>query len=415
MYQRRYALFLCNWNKVNDLKIYRAENLKMEENEESTILEELSKLEKWRLVLGKSADEEEGVPLNGAALGIDETLEALYDSEPKGGLGSSAPKVNRWLGDIRKYFSTDVVQVMQKDAFERLGLEQMLLEPEMLESVEPDVNLVSTLLSLNKVIPEKTKQTARAVVRKVVEELVKKLQNPMREAVYGALSRSTRNRRHKYREIDWNRTIRLNLKHYQPKYKTIIPQNLVGFGRKGQALKEIILCVDQSGSMGASVVYSSVFGAVLASLPALKTQMVVFDTAVVDLTKDLQDPVDLLFGTQLGGGTDINKALAYVEGMVRVPADTILVLITDLYEGGNAASMLKRVAALQRSGVQIITLLALNDEGAPMYDKNMAGKFAALGIPTFACTPQLFPDLMASAIKKEDLGAWLTRHGVVQK
>lgn len=383
--------------------------------EKNTTLGKISKLEKWRLVLGKSADAEDSVPLSGTALGIDETLESLYDAEPKGGLGSSSPKVNRWLGDIRKYFPSSVVQVMQKDAFERLDLERMLLEPEMLEAVEPDVQLVSTLLSLNKVIPEKTKQTARAVVRKVVEDLKKKLQNPMREAVYGALSRALRNRRPKFREIDWTRTIRMNLKHYQPEYKTIIPQNLIGFGRKGQALKEIILCVDQSGSMGSSVVYSSVFGAVLASLPAIRTKMVVFDTAVVDLTEDLKDPVDLLFGTQLGGGTDINKALAYVEGLVRVPSDTILVLISDLYEGGNAKSMLKRVAQLERSGVQIISLLALNDEGAPMYDKNIANKFAGMGIPAFACSPQLFPDLMASAIKREDIGAWLSRHSVAQK
>lgn len=383
--------------------------------EKNAKLGNVSKLEKWRLVLGKSADAEDSVPLSGTALGIDETLESLYDAEPKGGLGSSSPKVNRWLGDIRKYFPSSVVQVMQKDAFERLDLERMLLEPEMLEAVEPDVQLVSTLLSLNKVIPEKTKQTARTVVRKVVEELKKKLQNPMREAVYGALSRALRNRRPKFREIDWARTIRMNLKHYQPEYKTIIPQNLIGFGRKGQALKEIILCVDQSGSMGSSVVYSSVFGAVLASLPAIRTKMVVFDTAVVDLTEDLKDPVDLLFGTQLGGGTDINKALAYVEGLVRVPSDTILVLISDLYEGGNAKSMLKRVSQLQRSGVQIISLLALNDEGAPMYDKNIANKFAGMGIPAFACSPQLFPDLMASAIKREDIGAWLSRHSVAQK
>lgn len=385
------------------------------QNEELSQLGELNKLEKWRLVLGKDADENKSVQMEGAAMGMDDALDSLYGEDAKGGLGSSSPKVNRWLGDIRKYFNADVVQVMQKDAFERLGLERMLLEPEMLESVQPDVNLVSTLLSLNKIIPEKTKQTARIVVRKVVEELIKRLQNPMREAVYGALSRAVRNRRPKFREIDWNRTIRMNLRHYQPEYKTIIPQNLSGFGRKGQALKEIILCVDQSGSMGSSVVYSSVFGAVLASLPAVKTQMVVFDTAVVDLTKDLQDPVDLLFGTQLGGGTDINKVLAYIETIIRVPSETILILISDLYEGGSAPDMLRRVAALKASGVQFISLLALNDDGAPMYDKNMANKFAALGIPAFACTPQLFPELMAAAIKKEDMSAFLTKHGLVQK
>lgn len=346
---------------------------------------------------------------------MDQTLEALYDTDRKGGLSSSAPKVNRWLGDIRKYFPTSVVQVMQKDALERLGLKQMLLEPEMLEAVEADVNLVSTLLSLNNVIPSKTRQTARIIVQKVVKKLQKQLENPLREAISGALHQAVRNRRPKHNEINWSKTIQRNLKHYQPKYKTIIPQQLIGYGRKGQALKEIVLCVDQSGSMGSSVVYSSIFGAVLASLPSVKTHMVVFDTAVADMTKDLKDPVDLLFGTQLGGGTDINKALSYVERLIRVPSDTILILISDLYEGGNENDMLKRAAQLKNSGVNFITLLALNDDGSPVYDKSVSNKFAALNIPVFACTPDLFPSMMSAAIKKQDMHYWMTQNNIAAK
>jgi Mg-chelatase subunit ChlD len=375
----------------------------------------LGKLEKWRLILGKDDNADEDIQLDPLSSQIDNALEALYGDEAMAGLGSSAPKVSRWLGDIRKYFKTDMVQLMQKDAFDKLGIERMLLEPELLQSVEPDVHLVSTLISLNRVIPEKTKQTARLVVSKVVETLVKKLQNPMREAIMGALSRSVKNRRPKFREIDWHRTIRLNLKHFQPEYKSIIPQNLIGHGRKGQALRNVILCVDQSGSMGSSVVYSSVFAAVLASIPAVKTHMIVFDTAVADLTKDMQDPVDLLFGAQLGGGTDINKALTYVEKLVTNPSETILVLISDLFEGGNANAMLRRAAALKASGIQFICLLALNDEGAPIYDKNMAEKFAALGVPAFACTPKFFPDLMAAAIKKEDIFGFMAKVNISPK
>lgn len=375
----------------------------------------LGKLEKWRLILGKDDNADEDIQLDPLSSQIDNALEALYGDEAMAGLGSSAPKVSRWLGDIRKYFKTDMVQLMQKDAFDKLGIERMLLEPELLQSVEPDVHLVSTLISLNRVIPEKTKQTARLVVGKVVETLVKKLQNPMREAIMGALSRSVKNRRPKFREIDWHRTIRMNLKHFQPEYKSIIPQNLIGHGRKGQALRNVILCVDQSGSMGSSVVYSSVFAAVLASIPAVKTHMIVFDTAVADLTRDMQDPVELLFGAQLGGGTDINKALTYVEKLVTNPSETILVLISDLFEGGNANAMLRRAAALKASGIQFICLLALNDEGAPVYDKNMAEKFAALGVPAFACTPKFFPDLMASAIKKEDIFGFLNKHNIALK
>lgn len=372
----------------------------------------MERLKKWRLILGKQADEDESISLSEQMQGMDTVLEDLYEAEgnKKGGLGGSTPKINRWLGDIRKYFPTSVVQMMQKDAFERLDLEQMLLEPELLESIEPDVHLVGTLLSLNKIMPSKTKETARTVIKKVVTELEKKLRNPMQAAIKGALSRSVRNRRPKYSEIDWNRTIRANLKHYQHDYKTIIPQNLIGYGRKGQALREVILLVDQSGSMASSVIYSSVFGAVMASLRSIKTQMIVFDTAVVDLTQYLTDPVELLFGTQLGGGTDINKALGYVQQQIRTPNDTILVLISDLYEGGNEREMLKKCAYLKTSGVQFIVLLALSDEGRPMYDRSVAAKLAVMDIPSFACTPDKFPDLMAAAIQKENMNSWVGKH-----
>ena len=257
---------------------------------------------------------------------------------------------------------------MQQDALERLNLHQMLLEPELLEAVEADVHLVANLMSLNGVIPERTKETARLVVRQVVDELLRKLDNPMQQAIKGSLNRSQRNNRPRHNEIDWNRTIRANLQHYQPDYGSIIPERLIGYGRKRSALKDIILCVDQSGSMATSVVYASIFAAVLASMPAVKTQLVVFDTSVVDLTEMLQDPVDVLFGTQLGGGTDINRALSYCQGHVRQPQETILVLISDLCEGGNNEAMLKRVASIVASGVQMVTLLALSDDGAPYFE-----------------------------------------------
>lgn len=380
-------------------------------------IEDLNRLKKWRLILGENAEEENesSYPLDPVAASVDKALDALYGESAKAGLGSSAPKVSRWLGDIRKYFNKETVQIMQKDAFERLGIERMLLEPELLQTVEADINLVSTLISLNKVIPTKTRETARLVVKKVLDQLIQKMQHPMREAVMGALSSAFRNRRPKLNEIDWHRTIKLNLKHYQPDYKSIIPQNLIGHGKKGQSLRNVILCVDQSGSMAASVVYSSVFGAVLASIPSLKTKMIVFDTAVADLTKELHDPVDLLFGAQLGGGTDINKALNYAEQQIENPNDTILILISDLYEGGNASEMLRRAGRLKASGVQFICLLALDDEGIPAYDKAIAEKLSAFGIPVFGCSPNVFPDLMAAVIKKDNLKNFLSKHNIALK
>jgi len=367
---------------------------------------ETERLRRWRLILGSKEADGTGCKLSGADLTIDNTLSALYDEERSGGLGSSSPKVARWLGDIRKYFPSSIVKVMQQDALERLNLRQMLLEPEMLSQVEPDVHLVGNLLSLSSVMPEKTKDTARQVVRRVVEELQRKLTNPTRQAVLGSLNRAIRNRRPRHNEIDWHRTIRANLKHYQQDYRTIIPEVRIGYGRKRSALKHIILCIDQSGSMATSVVYAGIFGAVLASLPAVKTRIVAFDTAVVDLTDLSPDPVDLLFGTQLGGGTNINRALAYCQGFVSQPQDTIFILISDLYEGGNRQEMLKRVGGLVGSGVQFIALLALNDDGAPMYDSRIAGALAGFGIPAFACSPDRFPDLMAAAISRRDIGKW---------
>lgn len=380
---------------------------------------EQERLQRWRLVLGSEADAACG-GLQGATQEMDQALTALYDApahgkgrDRMGGRGASSPSVARWLGDIRKYFPSQVVQVMQRDALERLHLRDMLLQPEMLNAVQPDVHLVAQLISLSHVIPASTKDTARLVVRRVVDELLRKLEEPMRSAITGALDRSQRNRRPRHAEIDWHRTIRANLRHWQPEHRTIVPQTLIGYGRKARRpQREVVLCIDQSGSMANSVVYSSIFGAVMASLPAVSTKLVVFDTAVVDMTEQLDDPVELLFGVQLGGGTDINGAVGYCQSIIREPRNTILVLISDLYEGGVEAGLLSRAAALVESGVQFVTLLALSDEGAPAYDRDLAAKLAALGVPSFACTPDAFPGLMAAAIRRDDIGAWAAGQGL---
>ncbi|MFN7115208.1 MAG: VWA domain-containing protein [Saprospiraceae bacterium] len=369
-------------------------------------------IKRWRLILGSETQAELPCDLSQHDVGVDKTLEALYHSDRKGGLGASSPNVARWLGDIRTYFPNTVVKIMQQDALKRLNLTAMLTEPEMLETIVPDVHLVANLMTLGRVIPEKTKATARQVVKKVVDELMQKLAAPTQQAIIGSLNRAAKNRRPRHNEINWHETIRKNLKHYQRDYQTIIPEVRIGYGRKRKALKDIVLCIDQSGSMGTSVVYSGIFGAVMASIPAVQTKMVVFDTSVVDLTEELQDPVELLFGVQLGGGTDIDRALLYCQQIITRPLDTVLVLITDLYEGGNEASMRNIATKLVHSGVQVITLLALNDDGAPSYDHRNADYFAALGIPVFACTPDLFPDLMAAALSKQDITHWASVHDI---
>ncbi|WP_115004819.1 VWA domain-containing protein [Xanthomonas campestris] len=379
----------------------------------------ISREQRWRLILGQEADRSCGA-LPKQLQGIDQALAALYEPDGVGGLGrrggrgASSPNVARWLGDIRQYFPSSVVQVMQRDALQRLDLTQMLLEKEMLEQVQPDVHMVASLIGLSRVIPAQTKDTARVVVRQVVDNLLRQLEEPMRSAVTGALDRARRNRRPRLAEIDWHRTIRSNLRHWQPELRTVVPQELVGYGRKAKKpQREVLLCIDQSGSMAASVVYSSIFGAVMASLPAVATRLVVFDTEVVDMSEQLDDPVDLLFGVQLGGGTDIHRAVSYCQSIIREPHNAILVLISDLYEGGVESNLLARARELLEAGVQFIVLLALSDEGTPSYDRALAGKLAALGVPSFACTPDAFPGLMAAAIRRDDINLWAGGQGLL--
>jgi Mg-chelatase subunit ChlD len=379
------------------------------------------RLTRWRLVLGGDAAAgragEAGLDaaLSRSDAQRDAVLDQLYGGrDRRGGLDGSAPRVARWLGDIRSYFPSSVVQVMQADAMTRLGLRQLILEPEMMAAVQPDIDLVTTLMGLGQVIPERSRETARQVVRTVTDQLEERLRSATVQAVTGALNRAARTRRPRPADIDWRATIAANLRSYLPEHRTVVPERLIGYARRSSRVeREIVLAIDQSGSMAQSVVYSSVFGAVLASLRSVATRLVAFDTSVVDLTEQLADPVDVLFGVQLGGGTDINGAIAYCQGLIERPTDTVFVLISDLYEGGIAQEMLSRAAALVRSGVTMIALLALSDSGTPSFDTQHAAALAEIGIPAFACTPDAFPDLMAAAIERRDIGAWAAERGIV--
>ena len=381
---------------------------------------------RWRLVLG-AADEteetttgqseeapsgEEGLSPQDQAL--DQALEMLYgEGGELGDLSDSAPDIARWLGDIRGYFPDNVVRIMQRDALDRFKLRRVLEQPELLAAIEPDVQLVADILALRRTMPVQTRETARAVVQQVVDDLREKLRYPLEQAIKGSLDRATRTRRPRLKEINWQRTIYKNLKHYQPEQRTIVPETLVGYGRKRSSLRDIIIALDTSGSMAQSVVYGSIYAAVLASIPAVTTRLVMFDTSVVDLSEALNDPVELVFGIRLGGGTHIDRAIAYCQGLIGRPQDTVLVLISDLYEGGDKASLLRRLAELAAGGVQVVLLLALNDKGAPRFDREIAAELAALGLPAFACTPALFPNLMAAVLEKRDLRQWTAVQGVV--
>ena len=387
-------------------------------NADETISEK-ERIERWRLILGKDAEGALG-GLASERAKMDDVLQALYGGSRSGlgggfrgaSLSGSAPKVNRWLGDIRTYFPRSVVSLMQKDALERLNLKALLLEPEILETIEVDVDLVAALISLSSVIPASAKETARSVVRKLVDDVTKRIRAKTVSCVEGSVRSLARTMRPKPNDIDFLRTIQANLRNKIPGKDTIVVDRLVGLGRARSALCDVILCVDESGSMSNSVVYSSIFGATLASLPALSTRLVFFDTSVVDMTEKISDPVDVLFGAQLGGGTNIANALAYCRSKMQTPNKTILFLITDLYEGGSMKRMLSLTYELVSSGVNLICLTALSDDGNPCYDAQTAGVLSSMGVPTFACTPDLFPELIAVAINQGDVARWTTENNV---
>lgn len=368
----------------------------------------ISAEERWQLMLG--ANEELG-GLRGSLQAMDRALGALYNTgddaeDRRGGLGASAPSVTRWLGDIRNYFPSRVVRVMQTDAIERLGVRSLLTEPEVLETLEPDVHLVATLAQLSSVIPERSRATARAVVAKVARQVEEKIADRLQQSVLGALNRASRTSRPRPGDIDWNRTIAANLKNYLPEHRTVVPERLIGYGRRHLGVqREFAICLDQSGSMATSVVYASIMAGVMASLRTLRTSLVAYSTDIADLTEALADPVDVIFGAQLGGGTDTSPALEYCRRTITRPSAAVLLLISDLYDS-DPKRMLEHIARIQADGIQVVVLLTLSDDGLPFYNHDVAASLGDMGVPAFGCTPDAFPDLIAAAIQGEDLGRW---------
>lgn len=368
---------------------------------------------RWRLILGSDTRALANVGLNEQQSVMDAALAAIYDGNTsqsgaggkKGGLGPSAPNLAKWLTDVRTFFPQDVVSVIQSDAIERKGLTKLLFEPETLKNVKPDISMVGTLMALKGQIPEKSKETARQLVKEVVDEIMKRMEQNLRRAVTGALNKKAHSPISNFASTDWKRTINRNLKNYDTKTKRLIPEKFYFFERsQKQKNWTVILDIDQSGSMADSIIYSSVMGSIFASMPALDTHVVAFDTQVTDLTELCRnDPVDMLFGVQLGGGTDINKSVAYCQDLITNPRKTMFILISDLYEGGVRAGLLRRLSQMHEDGVKVITLLALSDSGRPDYDANLGKEISKLGIACFACSPDKLPELVEAALKGMDL------------
>ena len=373
-------------------------------------------LARWRLILGAESQPDfagmGAAPLSQEELLLDGALAAIYGGPGEsfgpagqgGGRGPSAPHISKWLGDLRSLFDPEIVAVVQNDAIERKGLRQLLLEPELLEGLEPDLNLASTLLMLKDQIPKKSKEAARNFIRKLVEQINRLLEEDMHRAVTAALNRRAHSPLPSAAAIDFAYTIRRNLHNYRPELGTIVPERVWFFDRSSRTNHwHIILDIDQSGSMGPSIFYFSVMACILASMTAVRTHVVAFDTQIMDLTPLCVDPVDLLFGFQMGGGTDIARSIAYCQGLVEEPSKTIFFLISDLEEGGNRAGLLRRLEELKGSGVTVVVLLAIADGGKPYYDAQTAQRIAGMDIPCFACAPDRLPELLERVLKKQDL------------
>lgn len=389
-----------------------------------------SNIKRWRLILGKDAQESlenlekdiygsDALSMSEEDFLIDKALSDIYGSSYFGdinelnannGFGygnnyvNNFPEASKWLGDINNLFDKDIAEIIQNDAIERCGLKDLLLEPDILENMQPNINLASSIMLLKNQIPEKNKDSVRIYIKKIVDDINKKLSDDVRKTIYSKLNKREHSPIPSATAIDFKTTIRKNLKNYNTDLKSIIPEKVYFFEKASvnDANKwNIILDVDKSGSMGESVIYSSVLSSILASINSIKTKIVTFDTEVVDLTDLSSDPVELLYGFNLGGGTDINKSLKYCQTLIENPQKTILFLVTDLYENGNVSSMLKRLEYLKESGVKIVCLLAITDSGKPFYDKNLAQKLIKLSIPCFACSPSKLGDLLEYALNNK--------------
>jgi Mg-chelatase subunit ChlD len=376
---------------------------------------------RWRLALGPEA-ERAGPHLDLAALAaeaealglaadepaeLERALEVVYGEggAPRGaGLGGSAPWLPRWLGAVRRLFSHDVVSLVQQDAIARRGLSALLLEPEALACLEPNVELVATLVAARGLIPDRAKEAARRIIREVVDDLRRRLESELRTAVLGALRRDRRSPLRSLRNLDWRRTLRESLRGWDAERRRLVPERLHFWAnQRRRHERDVVLLVDQSGSMAESVVWAAVMAAIFASLDVLRTRLVLFDTEVVDMTPALQDPVEVLFSVQLGGGTDIHRAVAWAqERVVERPERTLLVLVSDLCEGGDREGLVARLKQLVDARVRAVCLLALTDSGRPAHDHDLAARLSAVGVPCFGCTPRLLPEVMERLLAGQD-------------
>lgn len=352
---------------------------------------------RWRLILGQFASDRLSV---GEGFGeAEEALSFLYDREyegrgvraegMQGGRGGSVLTVPDWLHKVRKLFPKQTAEFLCHDAMEKYGIEELLSDPEVLQNLEPDINLLGKLLSFRSVIPENVRSQADEIIRRIAEEIRKKLENQVKRAVCGKRASTSNSYYRVYKNFDFKRTVERNLKNYSPTLGTVIPGRIYFHDNvKRYNPYDIIILTDQSGSMANSLIYSAVTASIFARLPFLETHLAVFDTSVVDLSEYADSAADILMKVQLGGGTDIFKAVCYGETLIKNPSKTILILITDLYDGGDIRRTYRKCSDLIEGGVKLFVLPALDYECEPMYNRNAAKTLAKLGAKVGAVTPE---------------------------
>ena len=361
-------------------------------------------LNRWRLVLGKQAEGQ--MSLNDIRLSrMDDALDFLYSREAgadvrQGGLGASSPTVAHWLSEVRTLFPQETAEVLQRHALDRYQLTELLADREVLERLEPNQALLETVLSLKHLMKGPVLDTARRIVDKVVRELTQKMEQEVRTSALGKLDRSSRSPVRSIRNLDFKRTIRENLSHYDTANNRLMLEKLHFNGRiKRYNPWRVILCVDESGSMLGSIIHSAVMAGIFAKMPMLDAKLVIFDTSVVDLSGYVCDPVQALMSIQLGGGTDIAGALRYCEGLITKPHRTMVVLVSDLCEGGPRENLYGVARDIIESGAKLIALTALDENADPAYDRAVGQTLADLGAWVGAMTPAKLADFMAQVMR----------------
>jgi hypothetical protein len=370
-------------------------------------------LARWRLVLGKFAQPQMGDCLSGEQQRMARALDQLYAREYKGrgvrqdkklGPGSLDPSqlnVPNWLSEVTELFPQQTCETITKHALDRYGMTELVQDPKILAKLEPSAELLGAVLSLKGQMRGPVLEEARKLIRKVVEEVKKKLEREVLGALTGRLNRFRRSNYKVARNFDAKGTIRKNLKHWDAERKKLIVEDPRFFNRVRRHLPwEVVLCIDQSGSMVDSVIYSAVMAGILAGLPAVRVKLVLFDTSIVDLSEFASDPVEVLMSVQLGGGTNIGMAVRYCEQLVTVPKRTILVLVTDFCEGADPRELIATINRLQGAGVKQIGLAALDSSATPFYDEKIAGACANAGMEIAALTPEKLAHWLASVMDK---------------